>query len=89
MPLGQRLPPGVAGDILKEAWRPGVDEPVTIHVRPAVHARLLAEPGAAARRNAIAGGPRRIPVVVDDEIPAAPGYEIHRHVGPEGDVCST
>jgi hypothetical protein len=89
MPLGNLLPPGVAGDILKEAWRPGVEEPVTIHVRPAVHARMLAEAGADARRNAIAGGPRRIPVVVDDEIPLAPGYEIHRHVATAGDVCST
>jgi hypothetical protein len=75
------------GDILSEAWRPGTDEPATIHVRPGVHARILAEAGAAATRNAIAGGPRRIPFVVDDEIPAAPGYEIHRRVAPEGGPC--
>ncbi|MCV2489608.1 hypothetical protein OF117_09540 [Geodermatophilus sp. YIM 151500] len=65
--------PDVVGDILREAWRPDVPAPVSLHVRPEVHARMLAQ-----------GSPRTdevgadVPVVVDDEIPAQPGYEIHR-----------
>ena len=80
MPLDQKPPPGVAGDILREAWRPGVGEPVTIHVRPAVLARILGETGARGVTNPTAGGRRTIPFVVDDQIPAAPGYEIHRDI---------
>lgn len=66
-------------DILAEACRPGMGEPVTIHVRPAVYERMLADARRVRPRDPRAGGAStRVPFVVDDSIPAAPGYEIHR-----------
>jgi hypothetical protein len=70
------------GDILAEAWRPGTAEPVAVHVRPEVLARLRAHTIIDRSSGAWRDGPRppaaRLPLVVDDRIPAAPGYEIHR-----------
>lgn len=73
--------PDIERDILAEAWRPEAGEPVSIHIRAAVHARMLAEAHlrkAAAIGSADAGRPARLPFVIDDEIPVAPGYEVHR-----------
>jgi hypothetical protein len=71
----------VSADILREAWRPGTAEPVVVHVRPELGARLV-ESGRARNRGCAATGSRRpcrpIPVLVDDQIPAAPGFEVHR-----------
>jgi hypothetical protein len=74
----------IEADILSEAWRSGVGEPVSIHIRPAVYARLVSE-----MHSSRAEGSRvaaRIPFVIDDRIPSAPGYEIHRAV-PRGRAC--
>ncbi|RFU22067.1 hypothetical protein [Geodermatophilus marinus] len=56
-------------ELLAEARRPGAAEPVAIHVRPELHCRMKA---------AAVGTDPPLPVVVDEEIPAFPGYEIHR-----------
>ncbi|MGY1710796.1 hypothetical protein ACI8AC_14925 [Geodermatophilus sp. SYSU D00758] len=64
----------VSEQLLAEARRPGAAEPVAIHVRPELHGRM---------RTAAVGSDPPLPVVVDDDIPAFPGYEIHR-AAPEG-----
>jgi hypothetical protein len=73
---------GTSGDILAEAWRPGVAEPVAVHVRPEVLARLLVQPSSTSTPGPAGEGSLRplgrVPVVIDDGIPMAPGYEIHR-----------
>ncbi|MGY1634408.1 hypothetical protein ACI784_22135 [Geodermatophilus sp. SYSU D01186] len=77
-----RSPIVTTQDLLTEAWRPGTAEPVAIHVRPEVLARFRAH--TAVDRSSAAWGDdsrspaARISLVVDDDIPAAPGYEIHR-----------
>jgi hypothetical protein len=78
----------VEADILSEACRPGVGEPVTIHIRPAVYARMLAERRPAGRQEGLPREATRVPFVIDDGIPSAPGYEIHRAV-PQGWPCAT
>jgi hypothetical protein len=78
--------PDIAAVILAEALRPGTARPVAVHVRPEVHRLLrrqvstapLAVGAAADRWNGIR-------LVVDDQIPACPGYEIHRAVAPVTD----
>ncbi len=84
-PSGHWSPSDIPGVILAEAWRPGVAEPVAIHVRPELHARLHS-PGTwdQGTMDQTIG----IPVVVDPAIPAAPGYEIHR-AKPRGHPSST
>jgi hypothetical protein len=72
--------PSAAEDLLAAARRPGVAEPTEIHVRAALHLQLLREPGAPvvvdeARGTSDLDGIR---LVVDDGLPACPGYEIHR-----------
>jgi hypothetical protein len=74
-------------DILSEAWRPGVGEPVTIHIRPALYARMRAATRSTCRQEGRCRGAAHIPIVIDDRIPSAPGYEIHRAV-PQGWTCS-
>ena len=75
------MPPDIGGDILVEAMRSDVAEAVAIHVRPELHVLI-------SRQSEVAP-PRRPPgvasatwagirFVVDDQIPASPGYEIHR-----------
>lgn len=74
---GQSARHDVRTDILSEALRPDAGAPVLIHLRPELHARIC-------RCGPATGGqaedPLGIPVVVDDDIPAFPGYEIHRSV---------
>jgi hypothetical protein len=73
--------PDIWGDILSAAWRPDVVEPVAIHIRPELHAQLLqhrevsALPG---RAGGLLERSARVPVVIDEEIPSFPGFEIHR-----------
>jgi hypothetical protein len=62
--------PDVPGDILAAAWRPGLPAPTEIHVRPEL-VPLLGSPR-------VEAPPVR--VVVDEGIPAFPGYEVHRSV---------
>ena len=76
----------IEADILSEARRPGVGEPVTIHIRPAVYARMLAETRSDSWQERRGRGTSRIPFVIDDRIPSAPGYEIHR-AAPTGWTC--
>ena len=68
----------IEADILAEARRSGVGEPVMIHIRPAVYARLLADSPSALAPEHRTPGAARIHIVVDEGIPAAPGYEIYR-----------
>lgn len=75
-------PPDIRGDILAAALRSGAAEPVVVHVRPEVYARigphpLCSDPTTGRGRDAT-GQPIRIPLVVDDHLPRAPGYEVHR-----------
>ncbi len=76
--------PHMVEDILATARHPGLAEPTAIHVRAALHLRLLHEPGAPVvvdeRRgiSALDG----IRLVVDEQLPAFPGYEIHRACAP-------
>lgn len=70
--------PDVLDDILSEAWRRGAARPVAIHVRK----ELLGLLGDSDRPAVV---PRPGPVdrtwvslIVDDDIPPMPGYEIHR-----------
>ncbi|MGY1619707.1 hypothetical protein ACI797_23445 [Geodermatophilus sp. SYSU D00691] len=65
-------PPDVLDDILAIARRPGVAEPVEIRIRPEVRDLLVSQGR---------DGPVEldgIRLVVDEELPAYPGYEIHR-----------
>ena len=75
--------PHMIEDILATARRPGAAEPTEIHVRAALHARLLREPDAPVvldERQGISALDG-IRLVVDEELPAFPGYEIHRACG--------
>jgi hypothetical protein len=70
-------PRDVRADILSEALRPDAGPPVLIHLRPELLARICrCGPGA----GRAAEDPLGIPVVVDGDIPAFPGYEIHRSI---------
>ena len=66
-----RLRGDLRGDILTEAYRPDAAAPVAIHVRPELADLLRAEP--AGHRP-----PTPLPLVVDADLPASPGYEVHR-----------
>jgi hypothetical protein len=74
--------PRICGDLLAEAARPDAAEPVAIHVRSALHALICRQSGSTGAVLSAAGpaGPTEIRLVVDDELPAAPGYEVHRAI---------
>jgi hypothetical protein len=74
--------PDIVGDLLAEALRPAAAEPVAIHIRPELHALICRQADAApAPRSSHGDGRLRgVPIVVDDSIPATPGYEIHRAI---------
>jgi hypothetical protein len=82
--------PHMVEDILAAARRPGAAEPTEIHVRFRIHARLLREPGAPLvvderhQITALDG----IRLVVDEALPACPGFEIHRAGGPPQGVAA-
>lgn len=76
----------IEADILSEACRPGVGEPVAIHVRPAVYARMRDGTPSALAQERRSGKATCLPFVIDDRIPSSPGYEIHRAV-PTGWTC--
>jgi hypothetical protein len=78
-------PPDAAGDIAHQAWRPGAAAPRSIHVRPELHRRIAVQ---AREHRATCVSPGLgalcgVPLVVDDELPTFPGFEIHR-VPPSG-----
>ena len=76
------LPPDVRHDLILEALRPGAAEPVAIHVRSDLHALIrprLGEPVSGADAPGwLAEGSTTVRLVVDDGIPATPGFEVHR-----------
>ena len=76
-------PPDTLGDILAIAWRPGAAPPREIRVRSEVRDRVLAQLPPAERDRAVVGGPAGVPLVLDDELPACPGFEVVR-ARPEG-----
>jgi hypothetical protein len=75
--------PHMSEDILATARRPGSAEPTEIHVRSAILARLMQDPVAPAAVDAQRGTGflDGIPLVVDEDVPACPGYEVHRACG--------
>jgi hypothetical protein len=72
---GHWHPPDIPGDILAAAFGPGLPAPASIHVRPELAARMDGVSAVPRPRTEHAGS---VPVVVDDQIPMFPGYEIHR-----------
>ena len=81
------VPGDIEADILTEACRPGVGEPLKIHIRPTIYARMLAETRSPCSHDRCQEGDD-IPFVIDDGIPPTPGYEIRR-AAPRGWTCST
>ncbi len=80
---GHWTAPRVIEDVLAAARQSGAAEPTEIHVRSELHTRMLQE--AAAHDVPVRVNERRdithldgIPLVVDEALPAFPGYEIHR-----------
>jgi hypothetical protein len=81
MAITHWAPPDVIGDILSEARWPDAAEPVAVHVRPELYALICRQSGTRSADDAArctAGRWDGIRLVVDDEMPATPGYEIHR-----------
>jgi hypothetical protein len=74
--------PDPVGDILATAWSSAAAEPREIRVRPEVHQCILAEldpvERALVEERGVLGSPIAIPLVVDVELPAFPGFEIVR-----------
>jgi hypothetical protein len=74
--------PDPVGAILATAWNPAAAEPREIRVRPEVFRCILAELDPADRslleERRMLGSPVAIPLVVDVELPAYPGFEIVR-----------
>jgi hypothetical protein len=78
--------PDFVGDIRAVARRAGGADPVEIRIRPELHDRLVRQMSAAGKLD---GGRLTdldgVRLVVDEEIPVFPGYEIHR-VPPDSGV---
>ena len=74
--------PDPVGDILATAWSSTAAEPREIRVRPEVYHCILAELDPAERalveEHGVLGSPIAIPLVVDAQLPAFPGFEIVR-----------
>ena len=73
-------PPDVVGDILATARRPGLTEPVAVHVRPELLPLIRghADSSTPATTGEVVARSAGIPFVVDDDIPGFPGFEVHR-----------
>ena len=74
--------PDPVGDILATAWTSTAAEPREIRVRPEVYRCILAElepvERASVEERGRLGSPVAIPLVVDAQLPAFPGFEIVR-----------
>ena len=74
--------PDPVGDILATAWSSAAAEPREIRVRPEVYQCILAEldpvERALVEERRLLGSPIAIPLVVDAQLPAFPGFEIVR-----------
>ncbi len=75
-------PPDIAGDILAIACRTGAAAPREIRVRPELRDRMLAQMSPTDRRlveqHGTIGGAAGVPLVVDEDLPLFPGFEIVR-----------
>ncbi|MGY1822104.1 hypothetical protein [Geodermatophilus sp. SYSU D00079] len=70
--------PDVAGDLVAAALTPGAAAPREIRVRPELHERVVAELGPTGGAPTTLGPPPGVPLVVDPELPACPGFEVVR-----------
>ena len=74
--------PDPVGDILATAWSSTAAEPREIRVRPELPHCTLAELDPVARalveERGVLGSPIPIPLVVDAQLPAFPGFEVVR-----------
>lgn len=70
--------PDIPRDILDAAWSPELPPPTSIHVRPELHARMTSAVPAPRAEDEPVRPELDVPLVVDDQIPLFPGYEIHR-----------
>jgi hypothetical protein len=74
--------PDIAGDLAAIAFTPGAAPPRELRIRPELHERLLAQLSPDARaevaRSGTFGAPVGIPLVVDPDLPACPGFEVVR-----------
>jgi hypothetical protein len=80
-------PPDPLGDILAIAWRPGAAPPREVHVRAEVRDRVLAQLPPTERGRGLVGGPADVPLVLDEQLPACPGFEVVR-ARPDGLVAA-
>ncbi|RBY90190.1 hypothetical protein DQ244_12025 [Blastococcus sp. TBT05-19] len=62
--------PKLRDDILTQAFRSEAAAPVAVHIRPGLRRLLPADPGTVF--------PTTLRLVVDADLPLAPGFEIHR-----------
>jgi hypothetical protein len=69
------------------AWRPDAAPPREIRARSEVRDRILAQLPPDQRARAVVGGPAGVPLVLDDELPAFPGFEVVR-ARPDGLVAA-
>jgi hypothetical protein len=83
------LPPDIRSDILAAAMRSDAAEPVAIHVRPEMLARMGTQPLGSDPTGATGSDTTNLPtgilLVVDDRLPRTPGYEVYR-VAPQAPV---
>ncbi|SFL10515.1 hypothetical protein [Geodermatophilus ruber] len=73
--------PDIAGDVLAIARDRHAAPPREIRIRPELHACMLAQLDPAARaavERGTLGAPPGVPLVVDPELPAFPGFEVVR-----------
>lgn len=87
-PAGVVTTPHTIDDVLDAARGTGVADPSEICVRPELHDRMQREAAWSSAsltcdQDGAISHVDGIPVVVDPELPAYPGYEIHR-AGPGG-----
>ncbi|MGY1662770.1 hypothetical protein ACI78Q_16240 [Geodermatophilus sp. SYSU D00705] len=70
--------PDIAGDLVAIAFTPGAAAPREIHVRPELYERVVAELAPAGVEHVLLGPAPGVPLVVDPELPASPGFEVVR-----------
>lgn len=67
-------PPDPLGDLYAQTWRADRADPTAVHLRPEVYARLHAQRPNIVEPCHLWG----LTLVVDERLPAYPGFEIHR-----------
>ncbi len=71
-------PSDAVADVLAVAWAPGCAPPREIRVRPELYQRLDERLCERPRPAAGGAGLLGVPLVVDPELPRAPGFEVRR-----------